>query len=561
MSFWYNTRLPYFFWGLGSSGTGWNFVDSYAHLNIPLPENGENKSWNAQRIAPPSAFPSIASTAPFSGPPCDAQMPWKKLAFIDGFCVGLTIHGEVYFIPAINADNGGQSLRRVQRWKSANVQMPIKDIFLVQNYDNMTDLSSASIQSRLNAFAIGVDTEGKAWWLHRDPFFASFRDRTTLARSQNAATEFPMPEGESLIYADVFYSFNISIRPWSLSYIYVVSTDASKTYLRQAGSNTWLLLTSACVGADIDDDLSAYWDGNNLPTAIVDDPESEDGVKSQVRILWEADPFFGAARTRISGVIITTPGRGYASSPQVTFSRPPDNGTAPNISLRVFDDYIVSKSRGGNDGNFALCYVTAKGTTTHINFDPSWMYDNSRPSFLGSDGIDWNWMKETIYDEPVQQFAQRLGFNYSSDQTSVQRLYYIGKNKKLYVSRDAVGDPLQWDVLDDGPWRSIAGFVTNQNTGVLAAVKETGALYTWGINGRSTFFGDNLINPFESALFGDESPLGEERQTPTQVAESAEWLSVVAGPAMFAAIRKDAICREIDQPMEYFPDWHYQTQT
>jgi hypothetical protein len=151
----------------------------------------------------------------------------------------------------------------------------------------------------------------------------------------------------------------------------------------------------------------------------------------------------------------------------------------------------------------------------------------------------------------------------------VLALYKIGSN---YVS-GACTLPLDAAIANGG-----GGLYRNEDTDLLsdyssalrnshaaiAGVKQDGSLWTAGSN----HFG----------LLGDTTDRAAFRRAMGRVASNASWLTVETGAVTglnypvfdstdflwrshnaFYAIRKDAICREIDQPMEYYPDSYYRT--
>lgn len=88
-----------------------------------------------------------------------------------------------------------------------------------------------------------------------------------------------------------------------------------------------------------------------------------------------------------------------------------------------------------------------------------------------------------------------------------------------------------------------------QTTSCIVAVKDDGSLLSAGRN--------------DSGALGDGSPLSASRRTLEPIATQAKWLDVcvfgLLDVTQCYAIRKDAICREIDQPMEYYHDDYYKT--
>jgi alpha-tubulin suppressor-like RCC1 family protein len=122
-----------------------------------------------------------------------------------------------------------------------------------------------------------------------------------------------------------------------------------------------------------------------------------------------------------------------------------------------------------------------------------------------------------------------------------RKLYLLGNDGSASQNRSLV------DLFDGGEWQSIA-FAGSVSCGI----KTDGTMWSWGTQGN-----------VQGALFGDLSEFGTQRTTPVQVASEAEWVRVrhfwdpLENGAMMLAIRKDAICRAIDQPFELWPNWAY----
>ena len=95
-------------------------------------------------------------------------------------------------------------------------------------------------------------------------------------------------------------------------------------------------------------------------------------------------------------------------------------------------------------------------------------------------------------------------------------------------------------LVDSGPWASVTS-----SGSAWAALRTDGTLYTWG---------DDPI------MLGDGS--GSTRATPTAICDGHKWVFVTGygtvNGSIFYAIRKDAVCREPDQAMEYWPSWFFE---
>jgi hypothetical protein len=291
---------------------------------------------------------------------------------------------------------------------------------------------------------------------------------------------------------------------------------------------------------------------SNLPSLTVSPPPSG-GTTATVQGVWQDDPYM-SGYSKLIGVQITNPGGGYSSDPTVTLSRAADavpvGGVAqtPNITLSVFSDVIDSDFPGYSNGNLAQdqLFRASSGRVWSLNFprsfvsyeERSWAFDCTPKKASG----------ETVL---VNELV-------SINSTTVR---FIGADKKIYSGTSSINtqgpQPIGDVAIFDGDsWSSLAAVTyfaaSNVAEGrVYCGTKTDGSMWSWGDNSGQAGVRGRYV------LFGDGSEVGATRSTPAQIAPEAEWVRVQHVGGAFVAIRKDAICREIDQPMEYWPEWYY----
>lgn len=567
MSFFYNGRLPWYAWGGAYAGAAesaaggftYQFRGDFVHLNVPLEGTGR-PSWEPKQ----NETGSIANKAPFEGSPCDAQLPWQTIQLGLGVRNAmLTRNGELYtFFNDFNLPFfGGQPsylLRgQISRWKSPLVQKPIR--FLASKGADAHRI--VNDEQQFDDIGLVVDTDGKAWWAQRSirNFFPlnkriqRFDQAETVALPAGAAAKFIHWGAFSCFSATPNVSPNDNER-----YMYVLTTEDNETYIRRTDEAGWIKITGGCVIPTISYPANAIpgeWNTNALPTLTVPAP-SGSGTTAQIEYSFVA---VSPTRSRLGQVVITNPGSGYTSDVTVTFSAAPVQHAQPTVTLQVFSDYVVSAhinlSPANSLDNFV--FLTASGKTCNLI-----RFVHHGFVFVPNDA---QWVKYTqLLDRTFTNPKNAIGFSgrnqfFPSERSRGADLIpcdtFIGADKKLYKYNTQTVVPTAapgYEVIDNGPWASLA-FSGNTFCGV----KEDGTMYTWGQNSFPSFGNRS----FDGAFFGDASAVGATR-TATRIAPECDWLQVFGIETQgFIAIRKDAICRELDQPMEYFPDWHYQTQT
>jgi hypothetical protein len=549
VSFVYNNKLPFYIWGPYLGRFSFSNDDqgrpilhqistNIGGIRVPLAEYGADPLFDANKSQPlPATLANRLAQAEAS--PCDAQMPWRDFVTPvrgqgDGLgygFYGITMHGEIYRFPA-NGDSrwsvsAGTSARRMTKIGSDNMSSAFVSLSECQS----TQISELPNSKVVNAGA--VTNDGKAWLVGAQS--------PQLGRVFSLCEPVDLPEGELAKYISFRFAQLLPGSSVARSAAIVLTTQSNKTYLRNTISSKWFCLTTGCYETEpiVQQGTIQRWNQTNLPTFSVAPPPS--GKTATVEPVW----FETSGTTTFPiDMRITDPGSGYVTNPSVTASRPGDvNPTAPppTIKLRVFNEYMdeayhrpcgtLTFSSGG-----ILCRSNANRLyrlriPAHVTTE----------SFVSTDDIPWLSESTPRDRSNVHVLVRDLAGNSNLVLGVDRKLYLLGADGSASGNRSLV------DLFDGGEWQSIA-FAGSVSCGI----KTDGTMWSWGTQGN-----------VRGALFGDLSEFGTVRTTPVQVASEAEWLRVrhfwdpLETGAMMLAIRKDAICRAIDQPFELWPDWAY----
>jgi hypothetical protein len=546
VSFVYNNKLPFYIWGPFDYFTfggqqadpeGSQILSYLGGIVVPLAEYGPQKLWDA-RVT--TTIPSTLSArrSLIEGTPCDVQMPWKKFVSPASgsdseLLYGLTLHGEIHLFTPLDAaywaPRTSARARRLQKI-TAQVASPFSSIgegeFTIVDLNTNKTLLCAAVTKDGKAWLLGVKTEG---------FFTSNRVNRTVCDSVT------LPHGELARYASFRAGRNVPGQSPQRTIQVLLTTYSNKTYIRGDTSLNWYCLTTGCYDVATLVHNGQRWLWDNLPSFTVDAPAS--GTRATVEPIW-ADTGESPSTFPV-GMKITNPGSGYTFNPTVTPNRAADvNPTSPatEITLKVFADHVVEAYQrqcgtftSPNDG--ILCRG-ATGRVWYVRIPDHVSQDglSSTNNIPWASDITPSYQGSTVF---VYDFG---GGGFVADSAGG---HFIGLNKKLYRREPTTN---QIELVDDSDWQSVAQFDR-----VICGVKADGSMWSWGTQGGP-----------RNALFGDETEFGSSRATPVQIASDAQWLSVrsiggnVARPVgAMVAIRKDAVCRDIDQPMEYWPDWAF----
>lgn len=508
-------------------------------------------------------FSFVADAGPYSTiydtSPVDRQVPWKVICaprtfYLGGLNgMGLTLFGELYGINCY-APRLAALHRRIYRIRSKLANRPFQHL-------HANDASGEYFLS----FSL-VSKDGEAF----------------LARSYSSEYNYPIAERKG---EDEFL-FQIDVPPgelaaklWVLngyyvpidnsfqtrSPVFVLVTQSGKTFVRapRVGSSTndtfwfgtpisfygdWVLLSGGVVDCKVTNNTARYvYAGNQPPPVLTVDPPPSGGTRASLIAGWQTT--YPENLWQLKAIFIAEPGSGYDSPPQVHFSRQPIQGSEPTVVTELFDSSIKSPSQVYSDHTFIL----EDGSIRKIAVAPT----DSRPFanfVLSGNSQEFSARpSQSIADEtwyPEYPAGNSVAvFGWARDVTqktcpgmSGVRDYVIDREGPVYAISSSgelfKSSGSSMALFDAGPWARIA-----HAFGTIAAIKDDGGLYTWG----STY-----------GLFGDGSV--EPRSSPVRVAPWAEWISCDSaggGRPLFIAIRKDAVCRSADQPMEYWPDSYF----
>lgn len=504
MAFVYNNKLPCYSWGGANTspqatGAAYQLLDDSGGRAVPLFEYGAQQLFKF----------SNGARATGEATPCDVQMPWKSFtrasAALSSQVYGLTLHGEIY---QINAENSrwGLGTRRMSRLSSSLVSEPFSRICFGDASDGSTRYKGIAITRSGKAYGIDLSSTSN---------YPVLRE-ITLPTGVNAiglwlVTGFTQVDGSTVTHG-----------------VYVLAGDDDKTYIRRQTSTAWYGLTGGMYTLESlpppGNELStarAWRVGDPEPTFFVDAPAG--GVAPTLQVTWTDPIDYGANSYKFATIKITNPGSGYTADATVKTT-----ATRQTYLLaKVFTETVANKATEtlfNSVYDDAFCTATGKVWRFRVAADV--------------DSIDFNWA--TDMRATVTSSGSKLNC------TRIEWPYFLSTDGKIYKA--SAGSPQSVSLTSSDQWSAIASAGD-----IVCAIDTSNRMYTFG--------GTN-----SRGLYGDDTANGISRSSPVQVATDAEWVNCfgVTGPssgAYFVAIRKDAICRSVDQPMEYWPDWYFQQQT
>lgn len=323
---------------------------------------------------------------------------------------------------------------------------------------------------------------------------------------------------------------------------------------------------------------------------------------------------FDLSTRRIAAdVVLLSPGMGYQEPPQVFIRGVEEwSGPPPEFECELFGDddgFIDTPENGsgwmiGTDGcvyqyetPFILTLVPAKveaGIRDFARAVPLAPRRVTRPGrrfkhasgncFVDEDGAAFFACAPYADDEVSTQQApiENIGVYEEIDILDVSVRFET--TDTLFATAYTARTGAQWKLhkigdgyrraacslpADSGSWRpppyvDVALHVIQQGM-AFVGIKDDGSLWTAGNN----MYGD----------LAQSADLSLSRKTPSPACAGEVWLSLAHSPINYVgglaganrslfnynlghrivAIRKDAVCREIDQPMEYYPDEYYKT--
>ena len=577
MSFSYNNRMPYYAWGKADNNYSTNDTDDLNYFGVIEDENKRNLSLLRSTIptaeyGPPKVAKAVSGfgynpgestyETLYESSPVDRQIPWRKIVARRDFWLGelnglgLTMFGELYgiraFAPRIyQAENGFVNIkRRVFRIRSP----------LARRCFQWIGESSGS-----GPFGFAnpcISSKYGEVFLY---YAGSRRAYVAGAAEDEHLIPIPIPDGER---ASRFWVIDGSYDSTS---VFVLATESGKTFVRGVGAtgsfwgNTtpaylseWTLLTSGVVNAVIRSTGNARFPDSSAPPSIIvsEPPPAGAGEipaqRARISCEWYYDT--SSSTWELYQIFIVHPGSGYRSPPTISFSPAPFSGTPARIDLELFDATIESRMQ---DGNFRSGFLSPKvGEAYYFTVPPtSFTRPPSWPGRTSGDPADAGLRVATSYSyrtgvsSPIS--AANGPFGWAANSSSGYFYSTIGGVADSLQSYDTEQHVLTtsgklYRITSNGPqlvpggeWVSIA-----RSHGTFAAVNKDGGLYTWGAT---------------PSLYGDGTTTV--RNSPVRIAPEAEWVDCVGGwgnRPLFIAIRKDATCRGIDEPMPLWPDSYFE---
>lgn len=598
MSFFYEGRLPVHIWGHCNDNTpfsfypnqasgylfsleGFNTTQAVAPI-VPTRESGRRKvlfkKW------PYGTSQSTAQQVEVTDVPCDKQFPWKKLQVVSTgvgstqFAIaGLTIHGELYAWGMIGPDcdilsayRGDVASASPELSGNARVYLPFRD-------------STASL--RLSAdycarprrvFFPGISEPLKDF-AARSSRSSNTRSITVVTRSGRVFVAGQLNGGAHGVAPNTqrddakLFSQGINQVAYYSSRVPPYLPVVTEVHLPSGVSAA--SVPSGCSNCVIGNDGQLYFWWFDYQNSVMNSPQKLTGF--------------------VKRIAVTNGGSGYRQgSGSTTFTAPlvfsdPASGVKAVASCQVENGVVVSarvlKSGRG--------YSTAPTPTMEPLFGPNdiragsgaqfscEMFDASH-SFIASDAVGddflidnngalysyelgqyWDWVNER------NALQDRLLFHSDGPYSFAREGVVISSSGRLYIANPSLDTFLDIDSIP-----------ANRIEGYRFALSCIGDGYVSGASFRPGDYNASLFRKFlvgiktdgtmwtagknDNGLLGDSVDLTASRRSMQQIATEARWVdaSCVAGfgPACIA-IRKDAICREIDQPMEYYPDSYYQT--
>lgn len=598
MSFFYEGRLPAHIWGHCNDNAPFSFypngVSVYVNYQegfnisqaispiVPTRESGPRrvlfKRW------PLGTGPIAAQSGEIQDIPCEKQFPWKKIQLVDGGSgnsvihglIGLTIHGELYAWgqPGRQCDIFSAFIGDEANTLSANarVYLPFRDslwptffpadycarprrIFFPEIDEPIIDVAARGKRNG-NAYNVTVVTRsGRVFVAGKlDGGAHGVSPSTTRADARLYARE----DGYESYYAPIYPPFAPVVTEVNLP------AGAKAVSVPSGLSN--------CVIAD-DGQLYFWW--YDYTNKVMNAPQKLTGFVKRISVtsggsgysqgpqqattfgplpLVFSEPASGVkaiANCQVrDGVVVSAtvenPGRGYSSAP-IPVVEPPGgpsdirSGSGAEFSCEMFDDShsFVSSDAVGDD-----FLIDNNGGLYSFGFSSYWDVTNASNAF--HDRI-------RFHSDGPYSFA-RGGVVISSG----GRLYVANPDADSVLSIDTIaanrieGNGFALSCIGDG-YASGATFTTwDYNSTLfrsyLVGIKTDGTMWSAGKN--------------DNGLLGDSVDLTASRRAMQQIAPEARWTDVYCYAGfnpVCVAIRKDAICREIDQPMEYYPDEYYRT--
>jgi len=594
MSFFYDGRLPVHIWGHCNDKTPFSFypngvsgyVNSQAGFDIsqaispivPTRESGPRrvlfKRW------PLGTSQNTAQSGEIHDVPCEKQFPWKKIQLVHGGggstiygLVGLTIHGELYAWgqPGRQCDIFSAFIGDAANTLSANarVYLPFRDslspIFFPADYcARPRRIFFPAIDEPLVDVAARVPRNGNAY----NVTVVTRSGRVFVAGMLNGGAHGVSPSttrADARLYGGQARSNSVyaSIYP---PFAPVVTEVNLPVGIKAASIPSGL---SNCVIAD-DGQLYFWW--YDYENNVMNAPEKLTGFVKRINV--------------------TSGGSGYSQGPQqsTTFTAPlvfgePASGVKATGNCEVQNGVVVSAkvAKSGRGYSSAPSPVVEppggpndirSGSGAQFSCE---MFDSSH-SFVSSDAVGDDFLIDNnggLYSfglsaywdvvNATDAFHDRILFHSAGPYRFARSGVVISSGGRLYVANPSLDSTLEID--------SIAANRVEGNGFALSCIGDG---YASGATFATTDYNNTLFRKFlvgiktdgtmwsagknDNGLLGDSVDLTASRRTMQQIASEARWVDVYCYAGfnpVCVAIRKDSICREIDQPMEYYSDDYY----
>jgi hypothetical protein len=597
MSFFYEGRLPVHIWGhcnesvpfsfypnqassLAAFLEGFNVSQAMAPV-VPTQESGPRRVFFRKWAR--GASESTAQQIEVQDVPCDKQFPWKKLQLVDGGpqgstlhgLVGLTIHGELYAwgLPGRQCDIfsafiGGSGTSSTQYSPNARFYLPFRDSTLsVRTPADYCARPRRIVFPVIDEPIIDVAARGKRNGNAYNVTIVTRSGKVFVAGTLGGGAHGvpPTTTRPDAVRYGFFGGYYAPIDPPFAPIVTEVTLPAG---IKAVSVPSGL---SNCVIAD-DGQLYFWW--YDYPNNAMRAPQQLSGFVKRIHVTdggsgysqgtppqytFTAPLVFSESASGVhatgdcnveNGVVVSATvrkaGRGYSSAPTAQVEPPGgpnevNTGSGASFSCEMFD------------GSHSFTSSDAVGD--------DFLIDNNGGLYSFGANSYWDWVNSQ------EAFHDRILFHSDGPYRFARNGVVISSAGRLYVSNPSLDRFLEIDTvvanriegyrfslscIGDG-YVSGATFNSWDFNGTLyrkylVAIKTDGTMYSAGKN--------------DNGLLGDSVNLAISRRAMQQIASEARWVDVYCYAGfnpVCVAIRKDAICREIDQPMEFYRDDYYRS--
>ncbi|NBX72710.1 MAG: hypothetical protein EBQ89_00225 [Alphaproteobacteria bacterium] len=580
---------------------------------VPIAESGPRRI--AYRQWATGSSQASASAGELHDVPCDQQFPWKKFQVLWGgessvgyILVGLTLHGELYawgyqgpycdLLCAYLASQASQSFSFSH--ESAKPYSPYRTRSRTSPaYEENTGSMGAAARPRRIVFP-GVHEPIKDFATYF-PTFGPQSGITIVTKSGRVFVAGSLVLGvhgvppyttrpDARLFTQTVSDF--AQYPGAVDYVGAFYIPTNAPYFPVVTEVTLPLgVTAASVpsgrkGCVIGDDGQLYYWWWDFKTGTMHAPSKLTGMIKKIDVVSGGSGYVnrGGATTFSMALTIPLPGdgvqavgscfirdgsvvstrmfsagAGYTSSTNVTVGNSADQlaaGSGAQFSCDVFDSthsFISSDAAGGEyllDNSGAL-YRTGYFSGSSFDNAPDahrYIWHSAGPYQFARGNVVVTSSGTLLFDSlngSSANVASQLGFDVQREAAIVSQNFESWLSEGFSETRSLL--PVAEGYVSGAAF-GFGGYNDSLNGDVIVGIKQDGTMWSAGRN--------------DNGLLGDNDDLLASRRAMERIASPAVWKDVFAftgfGP-MFVAIRKDAICRQIDQPMEYYPDDYYRT--